>query len=76
MTLVTPSSGAVNWSTVQLLQNPDFTRPLKGVLSANAWFRQLLTLLQKFSYEIVVRCALGLPLFFKLAWVASTEQYS
>jgi hypothetical protein len=43
-------------------------------VSDNAWFRQLLTLLRKFSYEIVVCCALGLPLFFKLARVTSARQ--
>lgn len=44
------------------------------IKSAIAWLRQLLTLLQKFSYEIVVCCALGLPLFFKLVWLASARQ--
>lgn len=50
---------------------------LTGEWTAQAcdiWFRQLLTLLQKFSYEIVVCYALSLPLFFKLAWLVSASR--
>ena len=47
---------------------------LRRALECNGWLRQSLGLLQEFSYEIVVCCALGLPLFFKLAGVAGARQ--